>query len=69
MGYNGPGPEPVKMHLNWIRIRSPCLQRIYCPHREIADQQKSDHFSSWFASGLLWIQSMLILVKEIGFSI
>lgn len=38
---NRPGPEAVKVHLNWIRVCTPCFQCVDRPHGEVAHQQES----------------------------
>lgn len=53
MGYNCPGPEAVELHLNRVGVGTSSFQSVNCPHREIADQKKGNHFTSWFSSQLL----------------
>ena len=39
---NRPSPQAVEMQLNWMRIGSGLLQRVYGPHGEIVNQQEGD---------------------------
>ena len=51
---DGPGPQPVEVQLDGVRLSARLLQGVDGPHGEVGHQQEGHQLAAWLTTDLLW---------------